>query len=58
MSPGTSELFVVDNDGSDLRGVCGAISWQILNEKGQPIVQRDDRNLGRRLVVTYYVSWQ
>ncbi len=38
VSPGSSELFVLDNGGADLRGVCGTFSWDVRNADGTNIV--------------------
>ncbi len=38
VSPGSSELFVLDNGGADLRGVCGTFSWDVRMADGTNIV--------------------
>ena len=60
MSPGSSELFLLDNGATDLRGVCGAFTWEIrAGERGnlKPVAEKGRKNVGKRLVVTYRVAW-
>ncbi len=45
-----------DNQVWEHRGVCGSVSWQLINQNGKPYLGSD--NLGRRIVVTYYVSYR
>lgn len=55
VNPGTFGMFAFDNNNAKHRGVCGAISWQINNPDGSPV---KDRNLARRLVITYHVKFK
>lgn len=55
VAPGTSELFTVL---ANNHGVCGAISWQIVGPDGRAVTSKKDKRLGRRLVLTYEVTWR
>ncbi len=65
VEPGSSELFIVHNEGTDFQGVCGAVTWTITKPDGTPVLDRagktgkkKPKRVGRRLVVTYYVPWR
>ena len=53
----SERLFIFDNSITNAYGIHGSLSWQIMVSDGKPMVLKHG-NVGRRLVLTYYVPFR